>query len=126
MLKWYLLTLTSGILEYKLLHIYFSVTEKFDRFGKITGAALLACGWKCVCHISVQLEVGHDKLPLAQSFWHKETASLGMKSPRPMPEPNKTVPAPFILLGSLSAGVGKQPVRHRRTSRGLKVEARLG
>lgn len=44
LLKWYLLTLTSGILEYKLLHIYFGVTEKFDGISKITGATLLACG----------------------------------------------------------------------------------
>lgn len=58
LLKWYLLTLTSGILEYKLLHIYFGVTEKFDGIGKIIGATLLACGWKCVCHISVLLESG--------------------------------------------------------------------
>lgn len=70
LLKWYLLTLTSGILEHKLLHIYFGVTEKFDRIGKKTGATLLACGCKYVCHISLLLEVGHDDLPLAQSFWH--------------------------------------------------------
>lgn len=70
LLKWYLLTLTSQILESKLLHIYFDVTEKFDGIGKITATTLLACGWKCVCHISVLLKVGHDELPLAQSFWH--------------------------------------------------------
>lgn len=49
--------LMSGILEYKLLHVYFGVTEKFDGTSKITEATLLARGWKCVCHISVLLEV---------------------------------------------------------------------